>query len=157
MPCVRHIEKITLSLDRGDICDRSNSLENTKGFTYENLVKWAKAGDTRAIYRVFYVPYNRPTPTKLPAGKIELFANMPEESCGFSLSMDTAECVVTNGDRFVRIYTHATSGVGLLKTNSETLCLEPIHPKFGKKTRLSSLLEKLPTKAGVSNLLKNVR
>lgn len=104
-----------------------------KGFTYENLAKWAKASDTRAIYRVFYVPYNRPTPTKLPAGKIELFANMPEESCGFSLSMDTAECVVTNGDRFVRIYTHATSGVGLLKTNSENALFGADTPEIRQK------------------------
>ncbi len=149
-------KKLVLSLDRGDIWDRSGSPEKTEGFTYANLVKWAHEGDTKSIWKTFDVPYNKPTPTKLPTGRLELEIGSGSRSC-FELNMDTAESTYTCDNIWFKTYTHATEKVGMAKTNAEDLKLTIVNPKFGKKTAFDSIFGKLNFKGAVAGKLKNVK
>ena len=82
---------LRFSLDRTDIWDLSAPL-NTKrdDFTYAHLVKLAKEGNIKEIRELFDAPYNHPTPTKLPAGKLIFhFKNMDQVVS--ELDLETAE------------------------------------------------------------------
>lgn len=152
-------KKLTVSLDRGDIWDKSGSPENTPGFCYANLVKWAKSGDRKAIYKTFDLPYQRPTPTKLPCGRLELFVQddrVPQDCC-FSLDLKTAVCTFTNGDFRFAAFVHAAQGVGMLKTEGAPVKIRLVRPKFGKRTKYSAFFERFSRRAAVSNKLKNVK
>lgn len=152
-------KKLTVSLDRGDIWDKSDSPENTSGFCYANLVKWAKSGNRKAIYKTFDLPYQRPTPTKLPCGRLELFVQDDRglQNCCFALDLKTAACTFTNGDFRLAAFVHATQGVGMLKTEGSPVTVRLVRPKFGKKTKYSAVLERFLRRAAVSNKLKNVK
>lgn len=152
-------KKLTVSLDRGDIWDESGSPENTPGFCYANLVKWAKSGNRKAIYKTFDLPYQRPTPTKLPCGRLELFVQgdrVPQDCC-FALDLKTAVCTFTNGDFRLAAFVHAAQGVGVLKTEGAPVKIHLVRPKFGKRTKYSAFFERFSRRAAVSNKLKNVK
>lgn len=149
-------KKLVLSLDRGDIWDRSGSPEKTEGFTYANLVKWAHEGDAKSIWKTFDVPYNKPTPTKLPTGRLELKIGSGKQSC-FVLNMETAESSYTCDNIWFKTYTHATEKVGMAKTNTDNLKLTIVNPKFGKKSVFDSIFGKLNFKGAVAGKLKNVK
>ena len=85
-------EELILSLDRGDIWDGTGSPENTPGFSYANLIALRKKGDFKSIARIFDKPYNEPTPTKLPAGKL-IFDLKVRDKGVFFLDMKRAEAV----------------------------------------------------------------
>ncbi|MGN0457794.1 MAG: glycosyl hydrolase family 95 catalytic domain-containing protein [Eubacterium sp.] len=126
-------QRIILALDRGDIWDRNDSPEHIKGFNYSNLIKWVNEKNTGAIYKTFDAPYAYPTPTKLPAGRIEIGLGCDSESSSFCLNMKTAECTYKNDSVFLKTYTHATKGIGMLKTNASDIDIKIINPKFGKE------------------------
>lgn len=152
-------KKLTVSLDRGDIWDKSGSPENTPGFCYANLVKWAKSGDRKAIYKTFDLPYQRPTPTKLPCGRLELFVQgdrVPQDCC-FALDLKTAACTFTNGGFRLTAFVHAAQGVGMLKTEGAPVKIRLVRPNFGKRTKYSAFFERFSRRAAVSNKLKNVK
>lgn len=152
-------KKLTVSLDRGDIWDKSGSPENTPGFCYANLVKWAKSGNRKAIYKTFDLPYQRPTPTKLPCGRLELLVQgdrVPQDCC-FALDLKTAVCTFTNGDFRLAAFVHAAQGVGMLKTEGAPVKIRLVRPKFGKRTKYSAFFERFSRRAAVSNKLKNVK
>ncbi|MGN0522016.1 MAG: glycosyl hydrolase family 95 catalytic domain-containing protein [Eubacterium sp.] len=150
-------QKLIFSLDRGDIWDRSFTPEKTDGFKYSNLVKWAKSGDFKSISKTFEVPYHKSVPTKLPTGRFEITPLAVPEKCSFSLDMMTAESTFDGGDAYLKTYVHATKGVGMIKTDIREFTLNIVNPKFGKKSKLDNLLNKLPQKPGVSNRLKDVK
>lgn len=64
---------LRFSLDRTDLWDDSVPYgTQDAAFTYRNLVQLARQRDTKKIREIFDAPYQHPTPTKLPAGKIIL-------------------------------------------------------------------------------------
>lgn len=148
-------KKLTLSLDRGDIWDRSGSPENTQGFSYENLVRLKKAGNERAIRKIFDRPYYRPTPTKLPVGKI-LFDLGISGQGRFELNLKKAEACFTVNNIYFKTYIHATDGVGFVKTNAPKFSFEVSNPKFGKRKKISDKASTKYCKA-VSNKIKSLR
>ena len=152
-------KKLTVSLDRGDIWDKSGSPENTPGFCYANLIKWAKSGNRKAIYKTFDLPYQRPTPTKLPCGRLELIVQDDggSQDCCFALDLKTAVCTFTNGDFRLAAFVHAAQGVGMLKTEGAPVIIHLVRPKFGKRTKYSAFFERFSRRAAVSNKLKNVK
>lgn len=64
---------LRFSLDRVDVWDTTvpPGTEDEE-FTYANLVRLAREGNTEEIRRIFDAPYNAPVPTKLPVGKVIL-------------------------------------------------------------------------------------
>lgn len=111
-------EELRFSLNRTDIWDLSEPLNTEReDFTYENMVKLAKAGDTAAIRELYDAPYNYPTPTKLPAGKL-LFQFPKGKNVRSELSLERAEAILTieteQGDIPIKAFCHAESKSGLI-------------------------------------------
>lgn len=149
-------KKLTLSLDRGDIWDTSNSPEDTPGFTYENLIRLSREGKTKEIGEIFDKPYNMATPTKLPVGRLEM--TLGKSSSGsFELDMYTAQATFSGDNVYLKTYTHATDGVGMIKTNCSNPSFKIVNPKFGKKGRFDKFFERFSVRPGVTNKLKNVK
>lgn len=130
-------ETLRFSLDRTDIWDRSVPLHTDRDdFTYAHLVELARGGETDAIRELFDAPYNYPTPTKLPAGKLLLsFKNT--KNIVSQLNLETAEALVfaeLESERIpIRALCHAKSKSGMIwmgcRRDQVEITLE--HPQFG--------------------------
>lgn len=130
-------ETLRFSLDRTDIWDRSVPLHTDRDdFTYAHLVELARAGETDAIRELFDAPYNYPTPTKLPAGKLLLsFKNT--KNIVSQLNLETAEALVfaeLESEKIpIRALCHAKSKSGMIwmgcRRDQVEIILE--HPQFG--------------------------
>jgi alpha-L-fucosidase 2 len=108
---------IRLSLDRGDLWDlRTPPAVHEAGFTYANLQKLVREKDQRAIGRLFDAPYNHPTPTKIPAGRLEVVLDPARSLTSFELDLATAEgrAALTDGRR-IDVFFSAVSPVALMR------------------------------------------
>ena len=130
-------EELRFSLDRTDIWDLSEPLNtDRKDFTYENMVKLARAGDTDGIRELYDAPYNYPTPTKLPAGKL-LFSFPEGKNVRSELNLERAEAVLEIETEkepvFVRTFCHAVSKSGIICINRKTseFKVKLQNPEFG--------------------------
>src|SRR5512132_296949 len=64
---------LRISLDRADLWDLRPVPEfHSAEYTFAQLRQWKEQGRVADIRRVYEQPYNRPAPTKLPAGRIEM-------------------------------------------------------------------------------------
>ncbi len=87
---------LRLSLDRGDLWDNRTPPEiHEPGFTYANLQALVKARDQREITRLFDAPYGHPTPTKIPAGRLEVALDPDQPFEWFGLNLAAAEAHVS--------------------------------------------------------------
>ena len=85
-------QTIRLSLDRGDLWDlRTPAAIHEKGFTYANLQKLVREQNVGEISRLTDAPYNHPTPTKLPAGRLEIVLDPARTVTSFELDLARAE------------------------------------------------------------------
>lgn len=132
-------ENLRFSLDRTDIWDRSIPLyTDREEFTYKNLVRLAKAGETEEIRQLFDAPYNHPAPTKLPAGKL-LLSFPKSRNIRSCLDLQNAEAYLTvetdGGEIPVQALCHATTKSGMIRIGcarkSVDICLE--NPEFGNE------------------------
>lgn len=130
---------LRFSLDRTDIWDRSTPLyTDRKDFTYETLVRMAKAGKTEEIRQLFDAPYNYPTPTKLPAGKL-LLTFPKSRNIRSCLNLQNAEADLTveleRGEIPIQAICHATTKSGMIRIGCARKWLQ-IHlenPEFGNE------------------------
>ncbi len=111
-------EELRFSLDRTDIWDLSEPLNTEReDFTYQNMVKLAKAGDTAAIRELYDAPYNYPTPTKLPAGKL-IFTFPDGINVRSELKIGRAEAQLEietlDGVVLIKTFCHAVSKSGMI-------------------------------------------
>lgn len=110
-------QPLRLSLDRADLWDlRAVPEYHSPEYTFDQLRQWKEQGRMTDIRKLYEQPYNRPAPTKIPAGRIEI--TMPGDA-GFretSLSVADAEggVVFTGGVR-VAVFVHATEPVGMIR------------------------------------------
>lgn len=122
---------LRLSLDRCDIWDCTDAPKAGGRYTYENLIKLYKEGKHDEIYEIFDTPYQKPSPTKLPAGKIivdlGLDANVISE-----LDMERAEATVYAGGVKLRSFLDATGSAGLIDINTENCSFRLENPEYGK-------------------------
>ena len=130
---------LRFSLDRTDIWDLSTPLNTEKEeFTYQYLVQLAKEGKTKEIRELFDAPYNYPTPTKLPAGKL-IFHFHGIENIISELDLETAEARLELRGKEQRSYLyavcHAESKTGMIKILGDTkfYSVELESPKFGSE------------------------
>lgn len=148
-------KNLVFSLDRGDVWDKTRSPENNEGFTMKRLLELKEKRNVREISRIFDLPYNKPTPTKLPMGKLLL--NMGGvKGDNFELDITQAEAKYSNEKYTLSTFVHATKKVGMIKTN----CLEDIkliNPKFGVISKWDKYFERFTVKNATSNKLKNVK
>lgn len=111
---------IKLSLDRGDLWDCRPAPEVlAEDYTYEKLIQLVKDGDQKSILDRFDKFYsNCPYPTKLPAGNIQLFFDMPTQ-VESSLSLQRAEATIqiqsAQGNTEINTFLSAKNKFGYLK------------------------------------------
>src|SRR5512146_2502774 len=67
-------QPLKISLDRTDLWDLRPVPEyHSPEYTYKQMIEWHHAGRHDALIRLYEQPYSRPeSPTKIPAGRIEL-------------------------------------------------------------------------------------
>lgn len=84
--------RLRLSLDRGDLWDtRTPPQIREPGFTYPNLQKLVRDRNQAEIGRLTDAPYNHPTPTKIPAGRLEVLLDPSQQIQRFELHLASAE------------------------------------------------------------------
>lgn len=130
-------EELRFSLDRTDIWDFSEPLNTEReDFTYENMVKLAREGNTAAIRELYDAPYNYPTPTKLPAGKL-LFNFFNGKDVYSKLDLKRAEAILEIGTEEEKIplkaICHAVSKTGMIWVGADLsrFQLQLQNPEFG--------------------------
>ena len=132
-------EEIRFSLDRADLWDRTVLWEQNEEFSWKNLVKLAKEGNTRKIREIFDAPYYYPSPTKLPAGRILLHFPGVTGEIQSELCLETAkaEMIMENGGNCFRItaWVHAMEQVGIaeIEAPEDAFFVELKNPEFGEK------------------------
>lgn len=87
---------LRMSLDRGDLWDKRVAKEILEpDYKYSELIKLVKNKDQDAIIKRFDEFYNKPTPTKIPAGAIELNYGSKCSKMSSKLNISTAEGNIT--------------------------------------------------------------
>jgi len=107
---------LRISLDRSDLWDlRAVPEFYAPDYNFATLRKWKEEGRIHDIRRVYEAPYNRPAPTKIPAGRIEIDFGGDARFAASRLRLTTAEATVDLGSRNAAVYVHATGPVGMLR------------------------------------------
>jgi hypothetical protein len=116
---------LRLSLDRGDLWDTRVAPEVlAPDYKYEELIKLVAIGDQQAITERFDRFYERPAPTKIPAGALELDFGVACSGMESRLSLSNALCEIhlQFGERYSRIRTflHAANFMGYISITGST-------------------------------------
>jgi hypothetical protein len=115
-------QPLRISLDRADLWDLRPVPEfHSPEYSFRQLRTWKEQGRLVDIRRVYEQPYNRPAPTKLPAGRIEITFPSSVEFRESTLSVARAEAGVTFSDEStLQVFVHATEPVGVMRISSST-------------------------------------
>ena len=114
---------VRFSLDRGDLWDERPAVEKN----WWKRETWAKGGDWDA-------PYDGTTPTKLPAGRLEITLDPSQEIQSFELNLATAEGIAhfTNETKLESFFS-AASPVALIRIPGPEPRLLALIPSGAKK------------------------
>ena len=127
------------SLDRGDLWDRREGAGvKSQDFSYAKLVECAQTGTPESMaemQRIFNEGFDNPTPTKIPAGHVELrFADPVNVVSRLDYYAAKAEISVQceSGSSELEIYMHAVEGLGCIKIkgSSRLLGIDTVAPAF---------------------------
>ena len=110
---------LRFSLDRGDLWDiRPTDEILAKDYTYEELIRLVENKDQESILKRFDRFYWKPTPTKIPAGKLELEYRYECKNIQSRLDMSkaVAEVKLDFGETFavIKTFLHATDRFGAI-------------------------------------------
>lgn len=110
---------LRFSLDRGDLWDRRVAAETlAPDYTYANLIELVKQRNGDELYKRFEKFYTDKTPTKIPAGRLELDYGRPaDQVCNRVCIYDAlAEITLTFGEKssHVKTFLHATEQIGFI-------------------------------------------
>jgi alpha-L-fucosidase 2 len=106
---------LRISLDRADLWDARRVPEfSGPDYKFRVMREWHRQGRVDDLLRVYEKPYQRPAPTKIPAGRIEL-----EFAGGFrqaTLDIGAALAVTTFTDGVkAEVFLHATEPIGMMR------------------------------------------
>ncbi|MCX5758197.1 MAG: hypothetical protein NTU83_06765, partial [Candidatus Hydrogenedentes bacterium] len=125
---------IKISLDRTDLWDLRPVPEfHSADYSYARMREWEKAGKVEELLNLYDRPYERPAPTKIPAGRIELtIGGAPAfRSADLSLADATARVLFKSGTE-VRVWVHATECAGMIEVHGdEPVAAKLVAPAFG--------------------------
>lgn len=141
---------LRLSVDKGDLWDCADAPKAGGDFTYEALQRFVREKKQRKMNQVFDAPYSKPTPTKLPAGKIII-----DLQCGnliSELDLASAEATVTGGTTVLKSFVHAEQSVGFLSINRRGCRFTVENPSYGEEKKASFFKRK----AAITQSLKNL-
>ena len=134
---------LRISLDRGDLWDcrpAPQTLEDN--FTFKQLVEWVHEGNRPAYIKPFMDCWIHPTPTKIPAGRLELSFGGKAEEIKNTLDIFAAEASVElkvdGKESALRSYLHAENKLGFVRILGATPKFNVINhdftpPKEGEK------------------------
>ena len=108
---------VKISLDRADLWDLRPVPEfHSKEYSFAQMKRWHEEGRTADLIRLYEAPYNRPAPTKIPAGRIELTIPGSPKFLETSLSLESAEASMKfKGDAELRAFVHAAEPIGMIR------------------------------------------
>lgn len=108
---------LRISLDRTDLWDLTPVAEFfSKDYTYRTVQEWHSQGRHADLVRMIEDPYNRPAPTKIPAGRIEL--QIPGTAQLQSTRLDLRGALTTThftDGSDVEIFIHAEQPIGVIR------------------------------------------
>ncbi len=123
---------LRVSLDRTDLWDLRPVPEyHAPEYNYATMRQWEKEKRVKELEAMYDNPYNRPAPTKIPAGRIEL---TPKGAAfaGARLGLADATARVDLGGVKARVWIHATDPVGFIELDGvESLDVRLAAPAFG--------------------------
>jgi alpha-L-fucosidase 2 len=107
---------LRISLDRTDLWDLRPVPEfHTEEYSYAKMREWEKVGKVDDLLRVYDNPYNRPAPTRIPAGRIEMEMGDGAAFSRTEISLADATANVAFADgREVRVWIHGEQAVGVI-------------------------------------------
>ena len=126
-------DTLRLSLDRTDLWDLRPVPEFLSAeYNYATMRQWEREGKYDDLVRVYETPYNRPAPTKIPAGRLEL----DEPVGGMRLNLKEAQVVLhERGDLkkpLLQTWIHALEPVGFLRVHrNDAPKVRLVPPAFG--------------------------
>ena len=124
---------LNISLDRADLWDRRPVPEfHTDEYSYARMRSWEAEGRVADLLRVYEEPYDRPAPTKIPAGRIELQCGKGTTFAGMSLRLRDATAHVTFDDgTALQVFMHAHEPIGMVRIQPRAaLSLRLVAPPF---------------------------
>lgn len=145
-------DKLRFSLDKGNLWDCSNPPENQENFTYENIKYLVANKKQRALRKKYDDCYSKPTPTKLPAGKIILDLGVAKNITS-DLDFQSAEATLKIDNITLKSFIHATENYGLIEINKTGVKITIENPKYGE---IKKSLFRFPSKRTVQSL-KNLK
>ncbi len=135
-------DPLKISLDRTDLWDLTpvqEFLPGSTNYNYDEMIRWHAAGRHAELVRLYEQPYNRPAPTKIPAGRIELGLARGRRFRDTSLPLKDACAEMRFWDGLkVEVFVHASRPVGIIRVtqsagDGERLSVAPslVAPPFG--------------------------
>ena len=110
---------IKISLDRSDLWDLRLVPEfSTPEYKFRIMREWHLQGRTEDLVRLYEQPYNRPAPTRIPAGRIELSFDTDPVFVDSSLSLGDATASMQFRGANLRAIVHAVEPVGMISVHS---------------------------------------
>lgn len=108
---------LKISLDRTDLWDLRPVPEyNSENYSYAVMRQWEKEGRYDELKALYDEPYQRPAPTKIPAGRIEIsFADGKQFREGRLQVKNGMAETYFSGDTVVRVWIHASEPVGVIE------------------------------------------
>jgi len=126
---------LKLSLDRADLWDLRPVPEwSSPDYNYATMRRWVQEGRINDLHRLYDEPYNvHAGPTKIPAGRLELYFPSPVRVQSSELNITSAVARVTLTDgTLIEIIQHAQDPVGLLRiTGPSQPQITLVAPAFG--------------------------
>ena len=147
-------DALRFSVDKNDLWDCSSHPEAGGEYTFANLKRLYEEKNSAEIGRIFDEPYNRPVPTKLPAGKIIINLNTSAEVSS-TLTLENAEAEITAGSVRLQSFVCADSPVGFIKINTESACVSIENPAYGKLSENGEATAD-DSKASITQSLENL-
>jgi alpha-L-fucosidase 2 len=128
---------LRISLDRSDLWDLRIVPEfHSPEYSFEQMRRWHEQGKTADLLRVYEAPYNRPAPTKIPAGRIEITLGRSPEFRDTSLNLLDAIAEMNLSGVKTSVFIHATEPVGMVRVLSpEAPELKLAAPEFAGKVQ----------------------
>lgn len=129
---------LNISLDRTDLWDLRPVPEfQSEEYSYAEMRAWERAGRYDDLVRLYEAPYNRPAPTKIPAGRLTLALNGARFA---STRLDLATAlgsVEFDTGLHVTAWVHATAPLGVLDIEADAPVTPVLMaPRFGGKEHL---------------------
>lgn len=143
-------DKLRLSIDKSNLWDCSGAVTPGGDFSYTALQKFVRQKRKRKIAKVFDAPYAKPTPTKLPAGKIIIEPERKNLKLA-ELHLADAYAQIETGDIKIESFMHANKAVGFIRANKPLRYTieNPAYGEAGKKKHIK-------IKVAITQSLKNL-